>query len=71
MRAAGAVGRRRSAADLPLALPTSGPNYLVDRYEDDGTNLGGFNSQMAGEGGFADTTFLCDERVYIHLRKHV
>ena len=40
--------------------PVAQATLWIGIYEDDGTNLGGFNSQVAGEGGFADTTFLCD-----------
>ena len=51
--------------------PVPQATLWIGIYEDDGTSLGSFNSQVAGEGGFADTTFLCDERVDIHLRKYV
>ena len=51
--------------------PVPQATLWIGIYEDDGTSLSGFNSQVASEGGFADATFLCDERVDVHLRNHV
>ena len=39
-------------------LPVAQATLWIGIYKDDGTSLGGFNSQVSGEGGFADTTFL-------------
>ena len=60
MQAAGEAARRRSAADLPLALPTSGPSYLVDRYlQGRRDQLGRLQpARCPARVVFADTTFL-------------
>ena len=51
--------------------PVAQATLWIGIYADDGTNLGGLNSQVAGEGGFADATFLGDEHVNIHLLNYV
>ena len=50
--------------------PVAQATLWIGVYKDHGTSQGGFNGQVAGECGFADTTFLSSKYVDIYLRKY-